>query len=76
MVLKCTEFKRNPLDYSKYTKASKQVKDSFNDGSLTLADYMYAVATAAVMTGLIFFSEDTDYIWDSVYCKLIGSSLR
>jgi hypothetical protein len=44
MVLKCTEFKRNPLDYSKYTKASKQVKDSFNDGSLTLADYMYAVA--------------------------------
>ena len=53
MILKFTEFKSNPLDYSKYTKASKQVKDefrlqrlkdSFNDGSLTLADYMYAVA--------------------------------
>jgi hypothetical protein len=53
MVLKCNEFVRNPLDYSKYTKATKQVKDefqlqrlidSFNDGSLTLADYMYAVA--------------------------------
>ena len=53
MVLKCIEFKRNPLDYSKYTKETKQVKDefqlqrlkdSFNDGSLTLADYMYAVA--------------------------------
>jgi hypothetical protein len=23
MVLKCIEFKRNPLDYSKYTKATK-----------------------------------------------------
>ena len=53
MVLNFTEFKRNPLDYSKYTKATKQVKDEFqlqrlkdslNDGSLTLADYMYAVA--------------------------------
>ena len=27
MILKFTEFKSNPLDYSKYTKASKQVKD-------------------------------------------------
>ena len=37
-------------------------------------NHTYAVATAAVMTGLIFFSEDIDYIWVSVYC--IGSSLR
>jgi hypothetical protein len=53
MVLKCIKFKRNPLDYSKYTKESKQVKDefqlqrlkdSFSEESFSLVDNMYAVA--------------------------------
>ena len=29
MVLKLTEFKRNPLDYSQYNKPSKQIKEEF-----------------------------------------------
>ena len=53
MVLKTIEFKRNPLDYSGYIKPNKQIKEQFQferlkmsylKGSLSLADYMYAVA--------------------------------
>ena len=54
MVLKTSEFKRNPLDYARYHKPNKQIKQEFQlnrlkqeyeDEKLSLADYMYAVAS-------------------------------
>ena len=52
MVLKLSEFKKNPLDYSQYNKPNKQIKEEFQferlkssyiNGTLTLSDYIYAV---------------------------------
>lgn len=54
VVLKLTDFKRNPLDFAHYNKPNKKIKEEFmferlkqqySTGNLSLSDYMYAIAS-------------------------------